>query len=764
MKKTILALGLLFGLTTGCFSQGFYDINTINTIEITFTESNWDYLLDQLAAAGDEERLLGSVSINGQLFDSVGVRYKGNSSYNANQVKNPLNIKLDYIIDNQEIENYGTIKLSNVYKDPSFVREVLSYEIARKYMPAGLSNYAKVYVNGTYLGLYTSDQDVDKFFMRTHFSSDENARIKGEITGNTMPGQMGGVWEYYGADSSLYVNKYAMESDYGWNDLVSFLDTLNNYNTYVDQVLNIDRHLWFLAFENTLVNLDSPINNPQNYYLYKDDAGRMNPIPWDLNESFGVFTNLQSGGQLGTSQLQQLSPFLNLTGSSYPVISKVLSNATYRKMYVAHMKTMLEENFSNGWYEARGLEIQNIIGSEVQADPNKFYTYANFTSNLYNAVGGGPNAVIGIAQLMDARVSYLTSLTEFQYDGPAISEVSHTPEQATANSEVWISATLSNATSVKLAYRSTVGAIFNKTDMFDDGNHQDGQAGDGIYGVAITTGTTDIQYYIYAENLNAVSFSPARAEFEFNTISVTLTTGDLVINEFMADNESTVTDPAGEYEDWVELYNNGTEAINLNGYYLSDKTSNPGKWSFPDVTIEAGGYLIVWADEDEDQEGVHSNFKLSASGESLVLSDPDLNLLDQIDFGAQKPDTTTGRFPNGTGDFAEMLPTFEAENTSLITGINNYPEAANTNISLEQNFPNPFSYSTNIRFNLKKDDNVELKVINMLGKTMQVLVSEKLSSGEYLYQWNAAGVAPGIYFYSITVGNEVLVKKMVVNQ
>ncbi len=764
MKKITLAIGLLFGAVIGSFSQGFYDIGTINTIEITFTQSNWDYLLDQLEAAGDEERLLGSVSINGQAFDSVGVRYKGNSSYNANQVKNPLNIKLDYIIDNQEIEGYGTVKLSNVYKDPSFVREVLSYEIARKYMPAGQSNYANVYVNGTLLGLYTSDQDVDKFFMRTHFSSDENARIKGEITGNTMPGQMGGVWEYYGADSSLYVNKYALESDYGWNDLVSFLDTLNNYSTYVDEVLNIDRHLWFLAFENTLVNLDSPINNPQNYYMYKDDAGRMNPIPWDLNESFGVFTMLQGGGPMGTTQLQRLDPFVNLTSSIHPVISKVLSNPLYRKMYVSHMKTILDENFTNSWYETRALEIQSIIAADVQADPNKFYSYANFTSNLYNAVGGGPNVVIGIVQLMDARASYLTSLTEFQYEGPAISEVLHTPEQVTSNSEVWITANVTNATEIKLAYRSTIGAIFSKVDMFDDGNHQDGQAGDGIFGVAITAGTKDIQYYIYAENLNAASFSPARAEFEFYTIGVTLATGDLVINEFMADNETTITDPDGEYEDWVELYNNGTEAINLNGYYLSDKTTNPGKWSFPDVTIEAGGYLIVWADEDEDQEGIHSNFKLSSSGEALVLSDINLNLIDLIEFGPQKADTTTGRYPNGTGDFAEMLPTFGAENTSLVTGINSFPEAANANFTLEQNYPNPFSHNTNIRFKLKKDDVVELKVINMLGKTIQVLVSEKLPSGEYMYQWNAAGVAPGIYFYSITVGNEVLVKKMVVNK
>ena len=53
------------------------------------------------------------------------------------------------------------------------------------------------------------------------------------------------------------------------------------------------------------------INNPQNYYLYKDDAGRFNPIPWDLNESFGAFTFHQTLGPFGTTQLQELSPFTN---------------------------------------------------------------------------------------------------------------------------------------------------------------------------------------------------------------------------------------------------------------------------------------------------------------------------------------------------------------------------------------------------------------------------------------------------------------------
>jgi len=90
--------------------QDFYDINTVNTISITFAESNWDQLLDDLYAAGEEERLVGTAVINGLTYESVGIRYKGNSTYRAERKKNPLNIKLDHIIEDQTLDGYGTLK------------------------------------------------------------------------------------------------------------------------------------------------------------------------------------------------------------------------------------------------------------------------------------------------------------------------------------------------------------------------------------------------------------------------------------------------------------------------------------------------------------------------------------------------------------------------------------------------------------------------------------------------------------------------------
>lgn len=741
MKKiiiTIVACVFSFAVT----AQNFYDIENINTIEITFEESNWDAILDNYAQAGDEERLLGVATINGEVFDSVGVRYKGNSSYNANNSKNPLNIKLDYIIDDQELDGYGTLKLSNGYKDPSFVREVLSYEIARKYMPAPLSNYAKVYVNGTFLGLYTSNQDVDKTFMRTHFGVDDRIRLKGELADGVSLNDYG-VWTYMGTDSLPYMDVFELQSDYGWLKFINFLDTLNNHSGYVDEHLNIDRHLWFLAFENLFVNLDGPLNNQQNHYIYEDATGRFNPIPWDLNECFGVFGMLSTGGHLSPPDMVQMSPYLNADNSEYPILSNILSNEEYKKIYVAHMKTIIEENISNSWYETRAEELQDIIADDYQNDPNTFFTYSEMLDNINNTVGtpGPPPNImtIGLTELMDDRADYLLDLDDFMAQAPELTN-EYCSEDVSLFDEIIFRVDAEYETEVYLGYRFDYFANFEKIQLYDDGSHNDGSAGDGIYGNSIMANSNNIQYYFVALNAAAATFLPKRAEYEFFEVNLV---GDIVINEFMADNETTVTDQDEEYEDWIELYNNTESDINLAGYYLSDDASNQQKWNFPDVTIYANDYLIVWCDNDVEQEGLHSNFKLSKSGETIILSDADLNIIDQITYSEQSEDTTAGRYPNGTGIFIEMLPTFGAENQNNITRV--YDTMAGFNV-----YPNPTSSFLYIDFLEEIPNYSTIIIANLKG---QIIYREELNATDKV-EIDVSSFEYGLYIFSIDIGNK----------
>ena len=139
----------------------------------------------------------------------------------------------------------------------------------------------------------------------------------------------------------------------------------------------------------------------------------------------------------------------------------------------------------------------------------------------------------------------------------------------------------------------------------------------------------------------------------------------VVINELMPVNSTTVTDNYGQFDDWIELYNLTNASINLSGYYLSDNKKKPSKWQFPQGTsIDGKGYLIIWCDGDSTQFGLHTNFKLSSSGEDAVLSTSDLTVLDKISFPAQSQELTYSRVPNGTGSFRWQYPTFDSSNGS----------------------------------------------------------------------------------------------------
>ena len=461
-KELTFILFILLG--TSLNAQEFYDINTIQTIEITFAESNWDQLLDA-EKAGDENYIMAqSVVINGEVFDSVGVKYKGNSTYNPNQTKNPFHIELDTYKD-QLYDGYADIKLSNVAKDPSFLREVLSYQILRQYMDAPLSNYANVYVNGTLIGLYSNSESISKRFVNSRFYSKSNAFFKCNPSdgagpqSNDLPNLV-----YLGPDSADYYAAYEMKSDQGWGELIDLCDTLANDLSAIEQILDVDRALWMLAFNNVLVNLDSYTGEfTQNYYLYRDDYGRFLPVVWDLNESFGRFSMSGSGNLNGTTAKQRMSPFLHENDADFPLISQLLSVPMYRRMYVAHCKTMLLENFDNDTYYTSGQSLQSVIDAAVQADGNKFFTYNSFLSNLSADIGGGGGgpgggATPGIANLMDGRNTYLLGLTEFTQTEPSISNITSSSTAPIVNETITLSATIADATAAYLGYRNELGA------------------------------------------------------------------------------------------------------------------------------------------------------------------------------------------------------------------------------------------------------------------------------------------------------------------
>lgn len=139
----------------------------------------------------------------------------------------------------------------------------------------------------------------------------------------------------------------------------------------------------------------------------------------------------------------------------------------------------------------------------------------------------------------------------------------------------------------------------------------------------------------------------------------------LVINELMASNSTCVEDPQGQYDDWIEIYNDGNETIDIGGMYLTDDLSLPTRWQIPaDNLIPAGGFLLIWADEDTEDLGLHASFKLNADGEEIALFDIDgFTLIDSIIFDNQTTDISYGRYPDASDNWQVFAsPSPGAEN------------------------------------------------------------------------------------------------------
>jgi hypothetical protein len=763
VHKLIAILCCILFLSAGnlCAQSDFYDAGNIATIKLKFKESNWKQVLDSLFQnLGTEGRLVGDVSINGHAYKGVGVRYKGFSSWNLDAVKNPFNIELDYSFKDQNHEGFTKIKLSNVIHDPSFLREVLAYEIARKYMPAGRAGYANLYINDSLIGLYSNVEAVDKSFISRHFPSNDNSFFKGDPEQLVYPFGSNANLDYsHGADSLAYVPYYKIESDYGWSKLLRLIYTLSKQSDSIEKYLNTDQALWMHAFNYSLVNLDSYIAYAQNFYIYEDNNSRFNPIVWDLNMSFGSFrhsdasTNFQG---LDINETKTLDPLqhLNFSISPRPLMKNLFKNNRYRKSYLAHLRTILKENFINNLYYTRGKELQLLILPYVEQDPNKFYSVTDFKQNLDTTVGGVGSMMQypGLKDLMDARIAYLQAYSGYQ-GGPGISEISHFPVHPTYNENCWIKAKVTDADTVILGYRTSSTAIFRKVQMFDDGQHQDGTAGDQVYGAAFTVDGHAIQYYIYADNDSAAQFSPERAEYEFYSIQPAPSAGSLVVNEIMTRNSNTVTDQDGDYDGWIELQNNTNEKINLLNMYLSDDPAFVDKWMFPDTIVEAQKRIIVWADMDNTQLGLHTNFTLNPNGGTILLSNGNYKIVDSVDYQQQVNAISCGRYPNGYGNFDLMKPSFST--------VNQIGETWGENCLV---YPNP---ATGLVYITTKNNqsNVSVSLYNASGQLLledsfRHFPGEMNSSVDML---DISGLGQGIYLIRVTGENIEYFTRILIN-
>ncbi|MBN1626906.1 MAG: CotH kinase family protein [Deltaproteobacteria bacterium] len=571
-------------LVTGLGNQdNFYkfsltDNSDIKRIDLVFYQSDWwQQMVDNYAT---ETELGATMSYDDgasikTLASPVGVRFKGDTSYNMNSTyKKSFNINIDYLDSAQDLNGFNSLNLNCAWGDNSFMREVIYEHINRRYIPALSVNYVDLYINGEYWGVYINSQQINEDFYRQWFTSinGTNWRAKPwaaqDVTGGFGTGTS--TLNYLEDSIDDYIPHYTMKRycvNDPWSylvDLCYVLETSADLEDEVSQILDLDRTLWFLVMENVFGDTDSYImKGGMDYYIYWDyTTGLFTPIEYDGNEilsdDFGRGAPPPAGfsapagailpaqpppgppiGPGGGSSLSW-SPFYNADNPSYPLLHKLLNIPGIRQRYLAHMRTVLEESFNvtdlenpaniNSMVDAYAAKIRPYI----DADPKTFITdfdagVGELKKNiqtryavLMGGTGGDGVEYPGNSELMAKGLAISDAGWKV---GDVLWAVPGSSDKITINATVDNTGTVGGIDSVFAYTGEGPEGNFTKSQMFDDGNHGDGSADDGVFGIVLDElpSGARTRFYIEAvtdDEAGTRTYYPARAGHDVFTFLV----------------------------------------------------------------------------------------------------------------------------------------------------------------------------------------------------------------------------------------------------
>lgn len=676
---------------------GFYDDTVVRDVDLTFDRADWLALLGCERAPGMGGPGGGASSIprvdvpaelvvDGVTIGRVGVHCKGNSTLNAAGTKKPLNVTTDAFVPGLSIGGIDVVNFNNNWNDPTQLREALALRLLGAYMPVSRFTFVRLTVNGAVVGLYTAVEQVNGEWAQGWYDEDDGLVVKGDSPTRIAFDSSPLTWQ--GEDLRPYKAGYevkgkAAAGDAGYEALRELIRALSapvsagglsdtEFAARIGDALDVDSALWYLAGNNLITNFDSYYVG-KNYYLYRGERdGRWDVIPWDLGLSFGLF-GLRAGGMRpgggGGGQAGNpitADPFAQANDANRPLIRRLLAVPSFKADYVAHYRALRDEVFHRAWLEEVGQAYQDLVrpaaAAEVaaQGDLSGAYSLAQFEANLRDDVdvgagGFGGGVKPGVLALVDARRAHLATLPALASPDVRLAAHGRAPEAPTAADAVALTAAFDGADAVagvEVRYRVRGGAETTQAmARGDDGRWTavlpPQRAGRSVT-YALRVGLADGR---------AVFFPSANqtAPYRYEVGGVELPRGpggDLVINEVMASNATTHADEAGEFEDWVEVYNRGAAPIDLAGYTLSDDPSDPFAFRLPSRSLGPGEHLVIWCDGDLTQGPLHAPFRLDKDGGSVVLADA-AHIVDQIDTGVMATDISLGRSTDGaeTWDF-----------------------------------------------------------------------------------------------------------------
>lgn len=738
MKKNKLLLTITLSILSSIFTFAqpqfpengeVYTNEVVPRIDIFIHPDTLTWIYENVES--DHEFRAVFVFNNGNVHDTIhdiGFRLRGNTSRYSQ--KKSFKVSFNTFISGRKYHGVEKFNLNGEHNDPSITRAKLCWNIFRESnIVSPRSSHTEVYINGNYHGLYINVEHIDEEFVKTYFGNNDGNLYKCLWPADlTYRGADPDLYKFTSGDRRTYELKINEEED-DYSDLAEFIDILNNtpitqLPCELEKVFNVQDYLKIAAIDVLTANWDGYIYNKNNFYLYKNTGtGLFEYIPYDVDNTFGI-------DWFGIDWASR--DIYNWAHSSEPrpLFTRLMQVAEYKAQYTYYLKQAIAEVTGKQSLMDYMFAVREQIRPYVADDPyyplNYGYNIESFNTSFTS--GTGAHVPVGLQPYIQNRNSIALSQAQNTNAAPMIKYITHNSPPALQQMLVSASAEDENLTGVALDYRISNGT-WQQTAMYDNGQNGDILAGDGIYSVGLpgmASGTL-FEFRIKATDNNQVTSTKPCEPIQYN-VPVT-NPMMLYINEFMASNSTTIADEYGEYDDWVEIYNGSNQDIWLGDKYLSDNLNNPVKWAFPDTTIAAGGFLMVWADGQPAQGPMHTPYKLDKDSEEIGIFNNLASGYAQIDaiiYTSQSTDISMGRVTDGAFEWKFFSnPTPGSSNSQV--GIIENPELS-FNI-----WPNPVVNGT-----LFLSETIDFEIFEITGRRLfeiknnnQVDVSE-LKPGVYI--------------------------------
>ncbi len=674
-------------------APALYDRSVVRDIAFTFEQADW---LAHLQANGCARGGPGggtttpardvpvTMVVDGTRLEQVGIRCKGNSSLGISGPKKPFNITTDAFIAGQDLWGFDVMNLNNNWNDPSMLRDAIGLTLLGDYLPISRFTFAKVTINGSYIGLYSMVEQINGEWA-DHWYQDNGLTIRGDSPVRITFDSSTLNWK--GEDLAPYKQGYEVKGkdagkDDGYIQLRELTRALDapvsagglsdaDLATGIRERLNVDSALWHIAGSNLLAHYDSYYVGKNHYLFAPSRDPRFDIIIWDLGLAFGTF-GLRTGaggpggggpGGGGTAAAL-VDPFAQADAANRPLIRRLLAVPEFRADYLAHYRALLHERFTEDWVLELGPSYQDLIRAAAQEEAaaqgriSGSFTFEQFLANLRDPITGGGGgggggrglSAPGLLALVKERRAFLLARDDMRLPQLALSDRALEPAAPVADDAVDVNVRFDGADagalqSAQLRYR--VGGGPEETlDMARDAAvwtaRIPGQRGGKRVTWTLRTVLSD----------GRVTFFPSAnytQPFHYTVAAVALPDaldGDLVLNELMAENTLTIADTSGAFEDWLELYNRGDRPLSLAGLHLSDDPLDPWAYALPDRLLAPGEHLLVWLDGDVADGPLHAPFRLDKKGETLTLASRTA-ILDRIAYGPLGADQSLGRRTSG---------------------------------------------------------------------------------------------------------------------